>query len=230
MRILIVEDEIRLAELVANRLKKEKYAVDISTDGEEGLYNALNDIYDLIILDIMLPKVNGIDILKEIKNNNISSKIIMLTAKSELDDKLLGFSEGANDYITKPFHIDEVVARVNAQLRINKKPNEDTISFGDILLDLKNSNLINKNTNEKINIINKEFQLLEYFMNNPNQILSKDLIYDKVWGMDSESYSNNLEAYLSFIRKKLKLLDSRVTIKAVRNLGYRMEETDEKTK
>lgn len=230
MRILIVEDECRLAELVANRLKKEKYTVDISLDGEEGLYNALNNIYDLIILDIMLPKVNGIEILKEIKNNNINAKVIMLTAKSELDDKLLGFSEGANDYITKPFHIDELVARVNAQLRINKKPNEDTISFGDILLDLKNSNIINKNTNEKINIINKEFQLLEYFMNNPNQILSKDLIYDKVWGMDNESYSNNLEAYLSFIRKKLKLLDSKVIIKSVRNLGYRMEEDNEKTK
>ena len=230
MRILIVEDESRLAELVANRLKKEKYTVDVSNDGEEGLYNALNDIYDLIILDIMLPKVNGIDILKEIKNNNIKAKVIMLTAKSELDDKLLGFSEGANDYVTKPFHIDELVARVNALLRINKKPNEDTISFSDILLDLKNSNLINKNTNEKINIINKEFQLLEYFINNPNQILSKDLIYDKVWGMDNESFSNNLEAYLSFIRKKLKLLDSKVTIKSVRNLGYRMEETNEDVK
>ena len=227
MRILIVEDEYSLAELVANRLKKEKYTVDISTDGEEGLYNALNDIYDLIILDIMLPKVNGIDILKEIKNNNINSKVIMLTAKSELDDKLLGFSEGANDYITKPFHIDELVARVNAQLRINKKPNEDTLSFGDILLDLKNSNIINKNTNEKINIINKEFQLLEYFMNNPNQILSKDLIYDKVWGMDNESFSNNLEAYLSFIRKKLKLIDSKVNIKSLRNLGYKMVIVDE---
>ena len=152
MRILIVEDEESLADLVAARLKKEKYTVDVSLDGEEGLYNALNDIYDLIILDIMLPKVNGLDILKQIKENNIKSKIIMLTAKSELDDKLLGFSEGANDYVTKPFHIDELVARVNAQLRINKKPNEDTISFGDISLDLKNSNLIKKDTNEKINI------------------------------------------------------------------------------
>ena len=227
MRILIVEDEYSLAELIANRLKKEKYVVNISVDGEDGLYNALDDIYDLIILDIMLPKVNGIDILKEIKKNNIKSKVIMLTAKSEIDDKLLGFNEGANDYVTKPFHIDELVARVNALLRVNRKPTDDTISFGDILLDLRNSNLVNKNTNEKINIINKEFQLLEYFMNNPNQILSKDLIYDRVWGIDNESYSNNLEAYLSFIRKKLKLLDSKVTIKSIRNLGYRMEENNE---
>ena len=229
MRVLLVEDEYSLAELVANRLKKEKYLVDISLDGEDGLYNALNDIYDLIILDIMLPKVNGIEILKQIRENDIKAKVIMLTAKSELDDKLLGFNEGANDYVTKPFHIDELVARVNAQLRINKKVNEDTIEFGDIKLDLKNSNLINKDSLEKINIINKEFQLLEYFINNPNQILSKDLIYDKVWGMDNETYSNNLEAYLSFIRKKLKLLGSKVTIKAIRNLGYRMEVSDEET-
>ena len=227
MRILIVEDETKLAELVADRLKKEKYSVDISYDGEDGLYNALMDIYDLIILDIMLPYKNGIEILKEIKQNNIKSKVIMLTAKSELEDKLLGFSEGANDYISKPFHIDELVARVNAQLRINKVK-EQTLEFGDIILDIKTSNIINKNNNEKINIINKEFQLLEYFMNNPNQVLSKEMIYDKVWGVENDSISNNLEAYLSFIRKKLKLINSEVQIKALRNIGYKMEYKDEK--
>ena len=226
MRILIVEDEEALANLVADRLKKEKYIVDISLDGEEGSYNALNGIYDLIILDIMLPYKNGIDILKEIRSNNISSKVIMLTAKGELDDKLLGFSEGANDYIPKPFHIDEVVARVNAQLRVDTVKSNN-IEFGDIILDIKTSNVINKNNNEKINIINKEFQLLEYFMSNPNQILSKEMIYDKIWGTENESFSNNLEAYLSFIRKKLKSIDSKVNIKSVRNLGYKMEEVNE---
>ena len=226
MRILIVEDEESLAELVANRLKKEKYIVDISLDGEEGLYNALEDLYDLIILDIMLPGINGIEILKEIRKNNIKAKVIMLTAKSELEDKLLGFNEGANDYIPKPFHIDEVVARVNAQLRI-EKVKDNTLEFGDLVLDLKTSDIINKNNNEKINIINKEFQLLEYFMNNPNQVLSKEMIYDKVWGIDNDSISNNLEAYLSFIRKKLKLINSNVQIKALRNLGYKMEYKDE---
>ena len=226
MRILIVEDEESLAELVANRLKKEKYIVDISLDGEEGLYNALEDLYDLIILDIMLPGINGIEILKEIRKNNIKAKVIMLTAKSELEDKLLGFNEGANDYIPKPFHIDEVVARVNAQLRI-EKVKANTLEFGDLVLDLKTSDIINKNNNEKINIINKEFQLLEYFMNNPNQVLSKEMIYDKVWGIDNDSISNNLEAYLSFIRKKLKLINSNVQIKALRNLGYKMEYKDE---
>lgn len=226
MRILIVEDEVSLAELVANRLKKEKYTVDISNDGEEGLYNALLDIYDLIILDIMLPNKDGIEILSEIKKNNIKSKVIMLTAKSDLEDKLLGFSKGANDYVAKPFHIDELVARVNAQLRI-KSVDNDMLEFGDIKLDLKKCDIINKNNNERINIINKEFQLLEYFMNNPNQILSKDMIYDKVWGVENDSISNNLEAYLSFIRKKMKLIGSKVTIKSVRNLGYKMEFNDE---
>ena len=229
MRILIVEDEEKLAELVATRLKKEKYIVDISNDGEDGLYNALMDVYDLIILDIMLPNINGIEILKQVKQNNIKSKIIMLTAKSELEDKLLGFQEGANDYISKPFHIDELVARVNAQLRTEKVKNQ-TQEFGDIILDLKTSNLINKNNNEKINIINKEFQLLEYFMNNPNQVLSKEMIYDKVWGIENDSISNNLEAYLSFIRKKLKSINLNEQIKSLRNLGYKMEYSNEEIK
>lgn len=229
MRILIVEDEKSLAELVANRLKKEKYVVDVSLDGEDGLYNALMDVYDLIILDIMLPGVNGIEILKQIKNNHVKSKVIMLTAKSELEDKLLGFSEGANDYISKPFHIDEVVARVNAQLRIESIKNQ-TKEFGDLILDLKTSDIINKKNNEKINIIHKEFQLLEYFMSNPNQVLSKEMIYDKVWGLENDSISNNLEAYLSFIRKKLKLINSNVQIKSLRNIGYKMEYNNEGTK
>ena len=229
MRILIVEDEESLADLVATRLRKEKYTVDISLDGEDGLYNAMMDIYDLILLDIMLPGMNGIDILKEIKKNNIKSKVIMLTAKSELEDKLLGFTEGANDYVAKPFHIDELVARVNAQLRIASIKN-NTIEYGDLSLDLKSFDLTNKNNNEKINIINKEFQLLEYFMNNPDQILSKEMIYDKVWGLDNDSMSNNLEAYLSFIRKKLKLINSNVSIKSLRNIGYKMEYGNEETK
>lgn len=231
MRILLVEDEYSLSDLIVTRLKKEKYEVDASYDGEEGLYNAINDIYDLIILDIMLPKINGIEILKEIKNNKVKAKVIMLTAKSELDDKLLGLNSGAIDYITKPFHMDELIARVNTQLRNNiNLDDKNTLKFGDIKLNIKTSNLICTTTNEEINIINKEFQLLEYFMNNPNQILSRDQIYDKIWGLESEAYSNNLEAYLSFIRKKLKIIGSNVTIKSSRGQGYKMVVEDEETK
>ncbi len=229
MRILIVEDEYKLAEMVSDRLRKEKYTVDVSNDGEDGLFKALDGIYDLIILDIMLPKVNGIDILKEVRSNNIDSKVIMLTAKGELDDKLLGFNNGANDYISKPFHIDELIARVNVQLRNNSKDKKE-ITYGDLILDIDKSIIINKDTKDSVSIINKEFQLLEYFMRNPEQVLSKEMIYDKVWGMDNESFSNNLEAYLSFIRRKLKLIDSKVNIKSLRNLGYKMVIKDEESK
>ena len=117
MRILIIEDEKKLADIIASRLRKEKYVVDISCDGEEGLDNSLSNIYDLIILDVMLPKMNGFDILSEIRKKEIKSKVIMLTAKNLLDDKLTGFEKGANDYLTKPFHMEELVARVNVQLR-----------------------------------------------------------------------------------------------------------------
>ncbi|MBQ7740929.1 MAG: response regulator transcription factor [Eubacterium sp.] len=224
MRILIVEDEYKLADVIAARLKKENYEVDISTDGEDGLYNAESGIYDLIILDVMLPKVNGFEILKEIREEKIDSKVIMLTAKSMLEDKLEGLTGGANDYVTKPFHIDELVARVNIQLRSDVKNTQgDYIEFGDLKLNTKASKLLCTKSGEEISVVNKEYQLLEYFMTNPNQILSKDMIYDKVWGWDNEIESNNLEAYLSFIRRKLKAIESDVNIKAVRGMGYRME-------
>ena len=179
MRILVVEDEETIADVIATKLRCEKYEVDTAFDGEDGLYSVMSNIYDLIILDIMLPKMNGLEILKKIKENDISAKVIMLTAKTELDDKLKGFDIGADDYVTKPFHIEELIARVNVQLR----------NIG----------------NSKIKDI-------------------KEQIYDKVWGIDTDYESNNLEAYLSFLRKKIKIIGSKVSIKAVRNLGYKMEE------
>ena len=224
MRILVVEDEFSLADIIATKLRKEKYNVDISLDGEEGLDKVLSDIYDLIILDIMLPKVNGIEILKEIRNNNIDTKVIMLTAKSSLEDKLIGFEKGANDYITKPFHMEELIARVNVQLRSNEKNiNKDILKFGDIELNVRTSTILCTKNNESINISYKEFMILEYLMNNSNQIISKEQIYDKIWGIDTDFESNNLEAYLSFVRKKLKIIDSDVTIKAIRGMGYKLE-------
>ena len=224
MKILVVEDEFSLADIIATKLRKEKYNVDISLDGEEGLDKALSNIYDLIILDIMLPKVNGIEILNEIRNNNIDTKVIMLTAKSSLDDKLIGFENGANDYITKPFHIEELIARVNVQLRSNEKNiNKDILKFGDIELSVRTSAITCTKNNESINISYKELMILEYLMNNSNQIISKEQIYDKIWVIDTDFESNNLEAYLSFVRKKLKIIDSDVTIKAIRGMGYKLE-------
>lgn len=207
MRILVVEDEFKIADVIVSRLRKENYIVDVFSDGEEGLDNALTNIYDLIILDVMLPKVNGFTILAEIRKEKIEAKVIMLTAKSMLEDKLTGFSYGANDYITKPFHIDELVARVNAQLMVNGTQGvKNMLTTGDLELNRKTSQMICTSTNEAIEVVCKEFLLLEYLMRNPNQILTREQIYDKVWGLDSEAESNNLEVYISFIRRKIRAI------------------------
>ena len=198
--------------MTAAKLKKENFTADVCYDGDEGLYNAMTGIYDLIILDVMLPGKNGFEILREIRKEKIASKVIMLTARSMLEDKLNGLEHGANDYITKPFHMDELMARVNIQLRDPSEfKNSDRLEYGDLQLELER----------------KEFLLMEYFMSNPGQILSKEQIYNKVWGMDNEIESNNLEAYLSFVRKKLRAIGSAVNIRAARGLGYRMEVKDE---
>lgn len=227
MRILVIEDEFNLADVIASKLRKEKYIVDICTDGEEGLYNAMSNIYDLIILDVMLPGINGFEILKNIRENDVNSKVIMLTAKSMLEDKLNGLENGANDYITKPFHIEELIARVNIQL---KNPIEfkrkEIIEYGDLELNIIKSVVTCKKTLSSVQLVCKEYQLLEYFMKNAEQILSKEQIYNRVWGFENEIESNNLEAYLSFIRRKIKAIGSTVNIKAIRGLGYKMEEEE----
>ena len=224
MRILIVEDEFKIADVIASRLRKENYIVDVFDNGEAGLDNALTNIYDLIILDVMLPKVDGFKILEEIRREKINAKVIMLTAKSMIEDKLMGFNSGANDYLTKPFHIDELVARVNAQLRMdNVQVQKNYVEAGDLRLNIKNTTLICTTTNESIEVVCKEFMLLEYLMKNKNQVLQKEQLYEKIWGLDNESESNNLEAYLSFIRKKIKIIGSNVQIKAIRGLVYKLE-------
>lgn len=223
MYILIVEDENSLAELISDRLRKEKYFTDISNDGEDGYYRASTGAYDLIILDVMLPNMNGFEILKQLRKNHIDSKIIMLTAKSMIEDKLEGLENGANDYLTKPFHIDELVARVNVQL---KNKNKNILEYGNLKIDTLRSKIFRTETNENVELVCKEMQILEYFINNKEQILSKEQIYDRVWGIDNEIESNSLEVYLSFVRRKLKAIDSNVVIRSVRGLGYKMELKD----
>lgn len=222
MRILIVEDEFNLADVIASRLRKEKYTVDVSTDGDDGSYKAMTNIYDLIILDVMLPYKDGFTILKELKENNIKAQVIMLTAMDGIEDKLNGFKGGADDYLTKPFHLEELVARVNIKLKKDIN-NNDYLEYGDIRLDLNKKKIVNINNNEEIDVLCKEFLLLECLLRNKDQVVSKEFIYDYVWGMDNESISNNLEAYVSFIRRKLKAIDSTVNIKALRGLGYKLE-------
>lgn len=221
MKILIIEDEFNLADAISARLKRENYLVDVSLDGEDGLYQALSNVYDLIILDVMLPIMDGFEVLKKLRKENIQSKVIMLTAKNMLEDKLNGLKNGANDYLTKPFHMDELVARINVQLK--DFSNKEKITFEDLELNIKNYQLTCLTTKETINLVCKEYQILEYLINNHDQILSKDQIYNRIWGIDNEIESNNLEAYLSFLRKKLKAIGSITNIKAYRNLGYKFE-------
>lgn len=228
MKVLIVEDEYNLADVIKERLEKEKLTVDIVEDGEEGYYYASTNTYDLIILDVMLPNMFGFQILNKLRTDNISSKIIMLTARSTIEDKLNGLENGADDYLTKPFHMDELVARVNIQLKRNG--NKNNLSFGDLVLNTTTLKVTCAKTNEVVELIKKEFQLLEYFINNPNQVLSKEQIYDRVWGIENEIESNNLEAYLSFIRRKLRVIESKVVIKSVRGMGYKIEYGDKEIK
>lgn len=230
MKILIIEDEYNLADAISSMLKTKKYTVEIRTDGEEGLDEALTDIYDLIILDVMLPHKNGFEILKELKEEKINSKILMLTAKNTIDDKMIGFNNGADDYLTKPFHMEELLARVNVQLRKNNSSDTDILELGDISLNIKSMELSNKYVNHKVKIIGKEFQLLELLMNNANIVMEKEQLFVKIWGYDTECDINTLEAYISFIRKKLKLVKSKLNLKAIRNVGYVLEVPDEKTK
>ena len=230
MKILIIEDEYNLADAISSMLKSKKYSVEIQTDGEEGLEEALTGIYDLIILDVMLPHKNGFEILKELREEKISSKILMLTAKNTIDDKMIGFNNGADDYLTKPFHMEELMARVNVQLRKKSNISSDAMELGDIVLNIKTMELCNKNEDHKVKIIGKEFQLLELLMNHANQVMEKEQVFVKIWGYDTECDINTLEAYISFIRKKLKLVKSKINLKAIRNMGYVLEVEDEKVK
>ena len=227
MNILIIEDEYSLADAVAETIKNENFNVCIKTNGEEGEDEALTENYDLILLDVMLPKKNGFEILRYLKQEKIKTPIIMLTAKSEIDDKLNGLENGADDYVTKPFSMRELMARVKAVLkRTNNIEDTEMLEFGDLILDVKNAKL--KCKENEIQISGKELELIEQLLLNKNQVLSKESIVERIWGYESDAEYNNVEVYITFIRRKLKLIDSKVNIKAVRGIGYKLEERYDK--
>ncbi|MDI3536026.1 MAG: hypothetical protein PWR12_271 [Eubacteriaceae bacterium] len=201
MRILLIEDEIGLIEALKTLLKQENYAVDTATDGISGLDSALTGIYDIIILDIMLPNKNGFEVLAEIRKQNIKTPVLLLTAKTELEDKIMGLDQGADDYLTKPFHSGELLARIRAILRRKKEVRSDRLVVGDLVLRQDTRELFCKDNSVKL--AQKEFLLLETLMINDKQILTKEQLFEKVWGFDNESEYNNVEVYVSFVRKKL---------------------------
>lgn len=226
MKILIIEDEYSLADAIAETLQKESFDVNIVTDGEEGEYEALTNVYDLILLDIMLPNRDGFEILRNLKEEKIDTPIIMLTAKSQMYDKLNGLENGADDYITKPFHMRELIARVKIALK-RKSNIEDTniLEHGNLKLELKTGRITCEDNEILIN--GKELDLLEILLLNKTQIMDREILANKIWGYNSEAEYNNVEVYISFLRKKLKLLKSNVKIKTIRGMGYKLEVEDD---
>ena len=219
MRILFVEDEPSIAEAVASLLKKQHYSVDLAYDGETGLDYAASGVYDLLVLDIMLPKIDGITLLKTLRKQNIRTPIIMLTAKSEVDDKVLGLDAGADDYLTKPFQMKELLARIRSlSRRKDLDYQEDQLAFGNVVL-ARNELQLATTTNQVV-LSPKEMKLMELFLSRPKVILSKETIINKIWGFDPDVEENRVEIYVSLLRKKLTLLEADIGIRTIRNAGY----------
>ena len=222
MKLLLVEDEKQLSEALQQILIKNKYTVDAVYNDDEGLDYALTGVYDVIILDIMLPKLNGIEILKMIRKRKISTPVILLTAKGSVEDRILGLDSGADDYLPKPFSPDELLARLRALTRRSGDViNENILEFSDIKLNLSTYDMeVNDNS---ITLTQKEFEILKYFMQRPKLVVSKDDLITKLWGFDSDIEHNNIEVYISFLRKKLAYVESNVKITTIRRVGYRLE-------
>lgn len=225
MRILIIEDEKKLADSLAQIITKNGYTVDVSYDGEVGEDNALSNIYDLILLDIMLPKKDGFEVLKSIREHEVTTPVILLTARDSVEDKVKGLDEGADDYLPKPFETAELLARIRACLRRKDIPIEDTaLHFSDLQLDKQNLFLASKT--KQVNLTLKEAEIMEFLILQKQNVSTKEMLLDKVWGFDNEANNNHVEVYVSFLRKKLAFLDSQVIIHTVRGVGYLLKEQD----
>ena len=222
MKILLVEDTEQLNKALTTVLRRNSYVVDSAFDGEEALIFIDQYQYDLIILDIMLPKVNGLEVLKRIRSSNNQTPVLLLTAKSTTEDKITGLDLGADDYLAKPFVIDELLARIRALLRRTPQMNEETIlSFGDLKLDVQNSIL--SNGEEKVTLMNKELQIMSILMKSGAKIVSLDTITKNAWDIEAYTTSENVWVFISYIRKKLESIHSKTKIKSIRYQGYYLE-------
>ena len=225
MRILIVEDERHLAEALRQIMLEQKYKADIFYDGEDGFEYAMSNAYDAIILDIMLPGQNGFEVVRKLRAEKNNVPILLLTAKDEISDKVKGLDCGADDYMTKPFSPEELLARIRAMMRRQGDVVFDEIKFANLSLNISMRTL---NCGEKsMHLAYKEFEILRLLINKPKVIVPKEDIIIKVWGAEAEADDNNVEAYISFLRKKLNFLGSEAKIKTIRKVGYRLEEKDD---
>ncbi len=224
MRILLVEDEKGISSAICQVLKKENFSVDPVYTGADGLDYALSGNYDAVILDVMLPGMDGFQILKQIRAQGVTTPVCMLTARSGLDDRVRGLESGADYYLPKPFQMAELTACLRAITRRKEHAPVMELSFGDISLSQQDARLTNRISGGTVKLSAKEYQIMELFLRNPKQILPKETIFDRVWGYESDADYSSLEVYLSFVRKKLTFLGSKVKIKATRGVGYSLEE------
>ena len=218
MRLLVVEDEKKVGSFIKKGLEEEGHAVDVASDGETGLGIALERVHDLIILDISLPKMDGLQVLKTLRQKKVSTPILLLTVRATIEDKVIGLDAGADDYLTKPFAFQELVARVRALLRRQAKAEPTILQFSDITLDPARRIVLRKG--EKIDLTSKEFSLLEYFMRNPSRVLTRTMIIEHIWNYDFDSMTNLVDVYVNYLRKKIDAGRDPKLIHTVRGVGY----------
>ncbi len=224
MKILVVDDEVKLADALGELLRRNKFIVDVVYDGEDGYFYAKNGDYDVVLLDVMMPQVDGFEVAKRLRQNKCNVPILMLTAKDEVSSRVKGLDCGADDYLTKPFATEELLARIRALTRRQSELVYDELSFADITLNTSNYTL---SCGQKLVSLGvKEYEIIRFLLSNPTQVISKDVIISKIWGLDSDITENNVEAYMSFLRKKLFYIGSKVTISTKRLLGYYLEKED----
>ena len=221
MNILLVEDDVSLSNAVKRILEQQSYRVDAVYDGLAAVDYAKGAEYQLIILDVMLPKLDGFEVLRILRKDGVHTPILMLTARSAVPDKVTGLNGGADDYMTKPFDTDELLACVGALTRRRGEVVVDAVSWEDLTLDVKSAVL--RCGERSVQLSRKEFEVMKTFLYNPTMTLSKDALISSAWGMESDATDNNVEVYISFLRKKLKYLKSRVTIRNLQRIGYRLE-------
>lgn len=221
MRILLAEDERSLSKAIVALLEKNNYSVDAVYDGEEVLSYIEAGNYDAVILDIMMPKRDGISALREMRARGHNIPVLILSAKSEVDDKVLGLDSGANDYLTKPFSVKELLARIRAMTRKGEGQVDSTLKFGNLTLNIATYEL--STLSGSVKLANKEFQMMEMLMHNPTHLISTERFMEKIWGYDSDAEINVVWVYISYLRKKLSKIDADVEIKAHRNSGYSLE-------
>ena len=224
MRVLLVEDEKALSSAICQVLKREKFAVDPVYTGTDGLDYARPGLYDAIILDVMLPGMDGFTVLRTLRQEGVRTPVCMLTARSGLEDRVHGLNTGADYYLSKPFQMAELIACLRAITRRKEDAPVMELSFGDVRLDQQGARLIHSSSGQEVRLGGKEYQLMELLLRNPRQLLSKDTIFDRVWGYDSEADVSTVEVYVSFLRKKLAFIGSGLRIRAARGIGYSLEE------